>query len=578
MSAKGIRAGRAYVEMGTDDSKFEAGLKSAQARLNSFAKTMATTGAGFIGAGTAIVAPIVAAAFQFEAVGSALDDMSQRTGMSVEALSELQHAAGQSDASFEDLGKGITKAQQLITGAMEGNKGNVDTLARLGLAAEDLGKLTPDQQLEVFADRLAAIEDPAERVTRAMEVFGKSGRELLPMFNGGAAGIQAFRAEARALGLQMTADDATAAAELGDSWARLGKTASMITTRIGGAVAPALTYVFDLITPLAAATSKWIDQNRGLVVSVLAVGVTLVSIGAGLIAAAGLAAGLSLAIGAAMTAGTAFVAVVGGLGSVLAFLASPIGIVSAALIAGAAYWLLYTESGQATLAWFAGNFGALQDIAGETMTGVANAIKGGDLGLAAEIAFTGVKLAAATIMEAVLGLFGTSITEMLDLFNDFVKQVVNYTRGLITATIAATNVLTGGAFSEQLDQLGAVAGVLTSLGEVGLTTTIDGLGETFDVEGLQSRLEELNATAAAAAEANGSSSSTDFQALIDGLSAGVSSGLKQASDLTSVGTFSGQQIAMMGFASEDYQLRTAVATERLNQQIDELNRKKQVVT
>jgi hypothetical protein len=565
--------------MGTDDSRFVKGLQSAQKRLDSFAKNMATLGGGIGAVGTSIVAPLIGAAFQFEALGGKLDDMSQRTGMSVEALSELSHAAEMGDASFEDLGKAITKSQQLITGAIEGNQGNIDTLVQLGLSAEALGKLTPDQQLEVFANRLAGLSDPAERATRAMEIFGKGGRQLLPLLNGGAAGIQKWRAEARALGLQMTTEDATAAAELGDSWNRLTKSASMIVTRIGGAVAPALQFVMDLITPLAAATSKWIDQNRGLVVTVLAVGVTLMGVGAALITVAGLAAGLSIAIGGAMTAGTMLMTALGGIGAALGLLASPIGIVSTLLVAGAAYWLMYTESGQATVAWFASNFTALQDIAGETMTGVFNAIKGGDLGLAAEIAFTGVKLAAATIMESVLALFGTSIDGMLKMFNDFVKQIVNYTQGLITATKASFNVLTGGQFSEELDQLGAVANTLTNLGELGLTTTLDGLGDALDVDGLKAKLEELNRTAAAAAEANSSGqSSTDFQKLIDGLSAGISSGMQNASGLSSIGTFSGQQIAMMGFASEDYQLRTAIATERMNRQMDELNRKQQVVT
>jgi hypothetical protein len=210
---------------------------------------------------------------------------------------------------------------------------------------------------------------------------------------------------------------------------------------------------------------------------------------------------------------------------------------------------------------------------------VFNAIKGGDLGLAAEIAMTGVQLAVATIMESVLGLFGTSIDGMLQMFNDFVSKVAAYTKALITITKTSFNALTGGAFQAQVEQLATVANALTDLGEVGLNTTLTALGASFDVDGLRDRLDRLNETAAAAAEdAQSGGSGLDFDSILGSLSDSIVTGLQQASNLSSVGTFSGQQVAMMGFASEDYQLRTAVAAERLNQQMEDLKRKEPRVT
>lgn len=585
MSAQGIRAGRAYVEMGTEDSRFDAGLKSAQKKLDSFAKNVVRIGAGVATAGTAIVGPIIGAAFQFEAAGSALDDMSQRTGTSVEALSELAHAAGQSDVSFEDLGKSITKQQQLITGAIEGNQGNIDTLARLGLAAESLAGMTPDQQLEVFADRLAAIADPAERATRAMEIFGKGGRTMLPMLNGGAAGIAAFRAEARALGLQMSTEDAAAAAALGDSWARLTKSANMIVTRIGGAVAPVLEFVMDLITPLAAATSKWIDQNRGLVVTVLAVGATLMGVGAALIVVAGLAAGLSMAIGGAMTAGTMLMTVLGGIASVLGFIVSPIGIVSALLVAGAAYWLMYTESGQATLNWFSSVFGSLTSIATTTMDGVFNAIKGGNLALAAEIAFTGVKLAIATILESVLKLFGSSIKDMLKMLADVTKKIGGVIGSINEARQAMVNFLA--------EQMGNAMGVDTSIerqdAERRARQFTEGMNnldpeemarqwaKELDVEGLKQKLEKLNQQALEGNKPDPDKPTPTFDFDFDGMRDNLMKSLDRGSSVAAVGTFSGQQVAMMGFAEDLQRLQLNEAKES-NRKLGEIARKQQVVT
>lgn len=585
MSAQGIRAGRAYVEMGTEDSRFVAGLKSAQKRLDSFAKNMAKIGAGVGAVGTSIVAPIVGAAFQFQATGDELAKMSQRTGMTAEALSELRHAAGQSDLAFEDMGKAVTKSQQLIDGAMSGNQGNIDKLAKLGLTAESLAGMTPDQQLEVFADRLAAIDDPATRASRAIEIFGEDGRKMLPMLAGGAAGIADLRAEARALGLQMSTEDANAAASLGDAWSRLTKSANMIVTRIGGAVAPALQYVMDLITPLASAVSKWVDQNRSLVVTVLAVGATLMGVGAALITVAGLAAGLSMAIGGAMTAGTMLMTVLGGIASVLGFIASPIGIVSALLVAGAAYWLMYTESGQATLNWFSTTFGSLTNIAKSTMDGVFNAIKGGNLALAAEIAFTGVKLAIATILESVLKLFGSSIKDMLKMLADVTKKIGGVIGSINEARQAMVNFLA--------EQIGNAMGVDTSIeredAERRARQFTEGMnnldpekmarewGKELDVEGLKQKLEKLNQQALEGNKPDPDKPTPTFDFDFDGMRDRLMKSLDRGSSVAAVGTFSGQQVSMMGFAEDLQRLQLNEAKES-NRKLGEIARKQQVVT
>ncbi len=570
MSAQGIRAGRAYVEMGTDDSRFNKGLQSAQRRLNAFAASMAKVGAGVGAVGTSIVAPIVGAAFQFQATGDELAKMSQRTGVSVEALSELRHAAGQSDLAFEDLGKSVTIMQQLLDGALSGNQANIDKLAKLGLTAEQLGSMTPDQQLEAFADRLAAIDDPAERAARAIEMFGEDGRKMLPMLAGGAEGIQDLRAEARALGLQMSTEDANAAAALGDAWAILRKSADMIVTRIGGAVAPALIKVAELITPVVSGVSKFIDRNRDLVVTALAVGATIAGVGAGLVLVGGAAAGLSLAMGGIMAAGTALTAVVGGVVSVLGVVATPLGAVSALLIGGAAYWLAYTESGRMTVDWFARNFLALKEIAVETMGGVYNAIAGGNLGLAAEIAMTGVQLAFATILEEIMGMFGTSIAEMLNMFNEFVDKIATLTKAIVTVTRIGFNEMTGGAFKEQLAQLTAITDILGSLGKVSMDTAIGSLADGLDVDGLRERLAALNGTAGeAASRTSAGGLGFDIDAILKQLAKTMTIGVQQASSVASVGTFSGQQIAMMGFGSDDLQIRQIEKIEETNRLLRE---------
>ena len=61
----------------------------------------------------------------------------------------------------------------------------------------------------------------------ALEVFGRSGTGLLPMFAQGAAGIERLQAEARRLGLMMSGEDARAAEQFNDTLDALWKTVKM---------------------------------------------------------------------------------------------------------------------------------------------------------------------------------------------------------------------------------------------------------------------------------------------------------------------------------------------------------------
>ena len=75
--------------------------------------------------------------------------MSQRTGISVETLSELGYAAQLSGVDVETLETAIKRMQKTIIGAAEGSQAAVEALAELGLTVEDLRGLSPDQQFKL---------------------------------------------------------------------------------------------------------------------------------------------------------------------------------------------------------------------------------------------------------------------------------------------------------------------------------------------------------------------------------------------------------------------------------------------
>src|SRR5262245_13239823 len=131
-----IRAGRAFVEAFLDASQLERQLKTV-------GKNIAKIGASLAGVGTAIAAPLVAATKHFLEAGDALSKMSDRTGLTVEALSQLNYAAGQSGTSSEALETGLKKMSNLLFDASNGSKAANETLSRLGLSVDKLRALEP---------------------------------------------------------------------------------------------------------------------------------------------------------------------------------------------------------------------------------------------------------------------------------------------------------------------------------------------------------------------------------------------------------------------------------------------------
>ena len=78
--SKGIRAGRAFVELFADDSKLVAGLNRAAARLKAFGASVSAIGMKMATLGGVALAPMLGAAKMFGSAGDDLAKMSQRTG------------------------------------------------------------------------------------------------------------------------------------------------------------------------------------------------------------------------------------------------------------------------------------------------------------------------------------------------------------------------------------------------------------------------------------------------------------------------------------------------------------------
>lgn len=391
-SAQGIRAGRAFVELFADDSKLVRGLRRAEKKLKAFGDSVRNLGLKMIGVGSAILAPLAASAKLFGSYGDSVAKMARRTGLSVEALSELQFAAGQSGVEVSELENGLRRMQRTIYDAGRGLSTATDALKDLGLTADDLAGLSPEQQFKLLAERISQIEDPTLKAALAMGIFGRSGTQLLPLFASGAQGIEMLQAEARRLGLTMSGEDAKAAEEFSDALDRLWQVVKMGVFNIGAALAPTLQMVAEKIMRVAMVVSAWIKQNQQIIVTVLKVAAVVVAVGIALTVLGTIISSLGTMLGVLITVVTTVVAVLKVLAAVIAFLISPIGLVIAAVAALGAYLVYATDIGAKALAWLGDRFNVLKEDALSAYQGIADALAAGDISLAVKILWLTIKM------------------------------------------------------------------------------------------------------------------------------------------------------------------------------------------
>jgi len=391
-TARGIRAGRAFVELFADDSKLVRGLRRAQKRIKAFGQSIRNLGLKVAGLGTAVLAPLAASAKAFSSMGDQVAKMAKRTGLSVETLSELRFVASQTGTSLEALETGFRRMQRSIYDAGRGLSTQTDALRDLGLTYKDLAGLAPEKQFKLLAEAISRIEDPTRKAALAQALFGRAGTQLLPMMAKGAAGIDAPQEKARRLGLTMSSTDAKAAEDFTDALDALWKVVKMGVFRVGAALAPVLKQLAETITGVAVKVGAWIQANREVIVTVMKVAAAVVTGGIALAALGTIISGLGSALGGLIAVVTGVGTVFKLLAGVIALLLSPIGAAITAVAALGTYLVYATGVGGKALAWLGEKFNALKDDALTAYQGIADALAAGDISLAVKVLWLTLKM------------------------------------------------------------------------------------------------------------------------------------------------------------------------------------------
>ena len=173
-----------------------------------------------------------------------LNDFSNRTGIGVEALQGYSLAAKMAGVDTEAFGTAVQKLGVNIGKATPGD--NRDT-SRKGssLSVAELRSLSPEEQFGRIGEAISQLPTAADRAAAAVEVFGKQGAALAPLFKEGAAGIDELRDRAERLGVIVPESLAENIASMNDNFDLVRATVEGIIGQVIGQLAPAVTAVTD---------------------------------------------------------------------------------------------------------------------------------------------------------------------------------------------------------------------------------------------------------------------------------------------------------------------------------------------
>jgi lambda family phage tail tape measure protein len=128
------------------------------------------------------IAQVPAAIHQVIDLGDQLGNLSDQTGQSIQDLVLLKQAFKNSGLGDGAVAQNLNLFQRARTGFNDMGQKTTSIFKYLGVNLDNLQKQTAVQQFQTLADAFQKVQNPAERSAIAMDLFGRSGAQMLALF------------------------------------------------------------------------------------------------------------------------------------------------------------------------------------------------------------------------------------------------------------------------------------------------------------------------------------------------------------------------------------------------------------
>jgi hypothetical protein len=381
VSAGGIRAGAAYVELFIKDNRLTRGLAAASAKLKAFGAGIAGIGArvGAVGAaGLTALVPAMETLNEQAKLASVADAF----GLTAEKASRLFGVMQAVGSNIRDATEGLVTFNQRVSDALSGTGEEAAALFRgLRVSAKEFAGLDTADRFYRLLDALRAVPDPAKRVQLLLKAVGEdTGKNLIPV-------LAMSADEVRALGdaFEQSEADLAQAVETQRAYVLAIAQLSAVWQQVVAAVAPAISGLAEWVSRVVQPVVEWVRANREAVRTATLIAAAVLGVGGALVAFGAMVSLVGFAIGGLVTLFSM-------LGTVIGALLSPIGLVTAALGGLGYLFVTQTDAGKRMTDELSAGFMSFAETAKTAWGGIVDAIQAGDLGLAAKIALAAIRL------------------------------------------------------------------------------------------------------------------------------------------------------------------------------------------
>ena len=241
-----------------DDKDYKKGINSAEKSGKSFGQSL-TSGLKVAGkamaalyTGTvAVAAAIAKVTLNSVKYGDEIAKESQKLNMSTAGYQKWSTMLEMAGTSIDVMSMGMKTFTGILDEASKGNATALLTLQRLGLGYEDFAGLSVEDSLKKVVEQFQRMEQGAEKTQLAVDLFGRSGQELLPLLNQEVGSIDELFKSYEELGLIISDDVLRASEDLDDQLSLLKKSFKVAAVNIGTVFMPAISKVVAGLLDLA---------------------------------------------------------------------------------------------------------------------------------------------------------------------------------------------------------------------------------------------------------------------------------------------------------------------------------------
>lgn len=200
--------------------------------------------------------------------------ITRETGASTESVSRLLYAMQRMGLDTQQASTVFGIFSKKINESASASDIHTTALGKLGIAVKDAhGNTLPfNDILFSVADKFKTMPNGAEKTAEAMSLFGRSGKDMLPILNQGSAGLQELGKQADKLGLTLTAKNLASVKQYTTAQKDLKDAQQSLTIAVGNEALPMWTALAQKTNEATRAFINMPEPMHSMTIATLAFG------------------------------------------------------------------------------------------------------------------------------------------------------------------------------------------------------------------------------------------------------------------------------------------------------------------